>query len=147
MTSGAHLIWRESLDAAIAASPYLCFLGVRTETAAGTVALVLPRDERHIGDGGRGSIHGGVLASFAEAAARLHLVALGAASAVEPVDVTIDFLREATIVDTHATVDVVRVGRRFATVRVDLRQGDHRRPVAAAQASFRLHHENPTDAA
>ena len=90
----------------------------------------------------RGSVHGGVLAAFAEAAARLHLVALVAASSVEPVDVTVEFLREAQIVETFAAVDVVRIGRRFATVRVDLWQTDPHRPVAAAQGSFRLRHEN-----
>ena len=132
-----------ALDEAIGASPYLRFLGVCTARVDGEPVVVLPGEARHIGDAARRSVHGGVLASFAEAAARLHLLALGVADGVEPVDVTIEFLREAVIVDTHAAIDVVRLGRRFATVRIDLWQADRRRPVAAAQGSFRLLHRTP----
>jgi len=146
MSEETRPVLRAALDDVLVTSPYLRFLGVRAGDDAGAVVLVLPASERHIGDADRGSVHGGVLAAFAEAAARVHLLALGVASTVETVDLTVEFLREAAIVDTVAAVDVVRVGRRFATVRVDLRQGEVRRAVAAAQGTFRLRHENPSAA-
>jgi uncharacterized protein (TIGR00369 family) len=135
MTSSLLL---ETLDAAIAASPYLSFLGLVATEAGGEVLLVLPARERHVGDAARESLHGGVLAAVAEAAGRLHLLALAVAPAAVPVDVTTEFLRSAAVADTFAAAEVVRLGRRFANVRVELWQGDRRRPVAMAHATFRL---------
>jgi uncharacterized protein (TIGR00369 family) len=128
----------DDLDRAIAASPYLSFLGVAATEQAGAAVLVLPGSERHIGNAGRRSVHGGVLAALAEAAGRLHLLALGVAPTVVPVDVTTEFLREAVVADTFAGVEVERLGRRFANVRVELWQADRRRPVALAHATYRL---------
>jgi uncharacterized protein (TIGR00369 family) len=128
----------ESLGVAIADSPYLSSLGLRAVDSDGEAVVVLPGSERHIGDASRSSVHGGVLAALAEGAARIHLLALGVATVVTPVDVTTDFLRQAPVADTFAAVEVVRLGRRFANVRVELWQVDRRRPVALTHATFRL---------
>jgi uncharacterized protein (TIGR00369 family) len=127
-----------ALDDAIATSPYLRFLGVRAAVVGGEVVMVLPADPRHVGDAARGSVHGGVLAALAEAAGRLHLITLGVAPMVQTVDVTTEFLRQAAVADTNASVEVVRLGRRFATVRVGLWQGGRNRPVSVASAVYRL---------
>ena len=117
-----------TLDDTIA---YLGFLDA--DVAAG----VLRAGDAHVGDHVRRSLHGGVLAAFCEhvAAARLEEVT---GRVAEAVTVTCDFLREAEVADTFAETEIVRSGRRFATVIVTARQADADRVVAICTATFAL---------
>ena len=122
------------LDELIAASPYYRFLGLRSGPS-GTV--VLPADPRNIGDHTRSVLHGGVLAAFLEAAALLHLRANGATGAAT-IECSTDFLRAAPVVDTTASVTVVRRGRRVAHLRIEAHQDDASRVVAVSHGSWFL---------
>lgn len=122
-----------ALDELIAAVPYYRYLGLRADQHG----LVLPADERHIGDHSRSLLHGGILSAFVEAAGSLYLRADGAEDAVA-VSVTSDYLRPATVVDTSAVIAEIRRGRRFAHLRVDAVQGDERRLVTTATGVWRL---------
>jgi uncharacterized protein (TIGR00369 family) len=124
----------EALAALVAASPYWRSLGLRPGPD-GTV--VLPADRRHLGDERSGSIHGGILAAFVEAAGVLHLRATGSPDA-STIEATADFLRPAAIADTTATVTEVRRGRTVAHLRIELWQGDPDRPVVVAHGSWLL---------
>jgi uncharacterized protein (TIGR00369 family) len=121
-----------TIDELVAASPYYRYLGLRAGPA-GTV--VLPADPRNIGDHTRALLHGGVLAAFLEAAAVLHLRVTGATGAAT-IECTTDFLRAASIVDTTASLTVVRSGRRVAHVRIEALQEDASRVVAVAHGSW-----------
>ena len=120
------------IDELITASPYYRYLGVR---AGPSGTLVLPADPRNIGDHTRSVLHGGVLAAFLEVAALLHLRANGASGAAT-IECSTDFLRAAPVVDTTATVTVLRSGRRVAHLRVEAQQDDSSRLVAVAHGSW-----------
>jgi acyl-coenzyme A thioesterase PaaI-like protein len=130
----------------LASDPVARHLRLRAEVIAGrmlehpaadAVVVVLPGIERHVGDAARRSVHGGVLAAHLEAAAVLTLVAL-CDTPVATIAFTTAFVRPAAIVDTCALVDVVRVGRRIAHVRVEAWQGDRAAPVTTGHGTFSL---------
>jgi len=125
-----------AIDRAIVAVPYYGFLGLRAAVIDHHVMVVLPGADRHVGDAVRRSVHGGVLAAFLEAAAQLRLHVLDSRRSVMSVDFTSAFLREAATTDTFASPQLVRVGRRFAHVRVDAWQTDPAHPVAVGNGTF-----------
>jgi acyl-coenzyme A thioesterase PaaI-like protein len=128
----------------ISSEPYYRFLDLRTQpgndTPAGhdddtEIIFVLPGHDRHIGDPGRRTVHGGILAAFLEAAAVLYLRATDDTRVVV-VDFTSEFLRPAAIASTSARVVVVRRGKRFANLRVEAWQDDTASPVAVGYGRF-----------
>lgn len=121
------------LGSLIASVPYYRYLDLR----GGPDGLVLPADERHVGDHTYSNVHGGILSAFLEAAGTLHLWASGAPDA-ETVSVTCEYLRPAPVADTVAVVTEVRRGRRFAQLRIDAVQGDERRALSTATGVWRL---------
>ena len=120
-----------AIDELIAAVPYYRYLGLRSSDEG----IVLPGNARHIGNHEQALLHGGVLAAFLEAAAVLHLRASGATS-VATIACTTDFLRAAPVVDTVASVTVIRSGRRVAHLRIEAQQDDASRVVAVAYGSW-----------
>ena len=125
------------LDAALAAIPYVGFLGVRAEIAGDTVLARLPFQEKLIGNVHLPALHGGVIGAFME------LTALIALRAAEPqrrqprtIDVTIEYLRSGRPVETFAQAQIFKVGRRIANVRVEAWQGERERPISALRGHF-----------
>ncbi|CAB4836732.1 unannotated protein [freshwater metagenome] len=66
------------------------------------------------------------------------LQAHGSDDPVKALSFTSAFVRPAQVVDTYAAVDVVRIGRRIAHVRVGAWQGDVDNFVATGQGTFSL---------
>jgi uncharacterized protein (TIGR00369 family) len=133
------------VDALISQDAYLRFLGIRSadpSTADGPT-VVLPAEERHMGDHTRRTLHGGVVAAFLEAAAVLFLRSAGERVAVDVVEFTSDFLRPAPLADTTARVAPVHLGRRFAVVRVEAWQDGMSGPVAVGQGRFLIGAQGP----
>jgi uncharacterized protein (TIGR00369 family) len=112
--------------------PYAAMLGLRLDGAV----LVMPFAPHLIGSPGR--LHGGAVAGLMELAANIGVQAeLGDASAaLKPVNVTVDYLREGGMVDTHAEAFIMRMGRRVVNVRVEAWQGDRARLIAAARLNL-----------
>ena len=54
------------------------------------------------------------------------------------INITVDYLRSARLVDTHARAMITKHGRRVANVQVRAWQGDESKPIAAAHAHFLL---------
>lgn len=126
-------------------SPYTEFLGVQHVAALSSSqapVFRLPFRAELIGNPLIPALHGGAVAGFAETAATMHLL-LGAAkpsTATIPraVDFSIDYLRSARPIDTHASCTTVRLGRRVALVHVAVWQDDAQRPIATARAHLLL---------
>ncbi len=137
MSDPSPAIGVDMVGQAIAAVPYFEFLGLQARLVGDEVVIVLAAAARHIGDAGRSSLHGGVLAAFLEAAAHTHLRVHNPGGPLTTVDFTTAFVREATVGDTFASVCVVRTGRHFAHVRVDAWQGDRASAVAVGHGTFR----------
>ena len=54
------------------------------------------------------------------------------------INITVDYLRSARVIDTHARATITKHGRRVANVQVRAWQADESKPVAAAHAHFLL---------
>jgi uncharacterized protein (TIGR00369 family) len=112
-------VLRERTVAALAAVPYARHLGIRLadDTHAGQLVFHLPFDPRLIGNASLPAIHGGVLATFLEAAA-LSATSAALGNAVPPklIDFSLDYLNSAGPLDLYAQCEMHRVGRRIAAV-------------------------------
>lgn len=119
--------------------PYATFLGIRAESRGDELTLVLPFDQKLIGNPRLPALHGGVIGAFLEIAAILTLV-WEAEVTVWPktIDIAFDFLRSGRPVDTYARGILAKPGRRVANLRVEAWQDERRRPIAAAHGHFLL---------
>ncbi|NWN83208.1 MAG: PaaI family thioesterase [Halomonas sp.] len=85
------------------------------------------------------ALHGGVVAAFMETAATLELMlATREPRLPKVVDVSVDYLRTARLVPTHARCSLLREGRRLANVTVSAWQKEETAPVATARLHFVL---------
>lgn len=128
---------RERIAATLQAIPYTRHLGVRLANhgAADGVVFHLPFDARLIGNVTLPAIHGGVVATFMEAAALAATYALiDAGLPPKLVDFSIDYLSSAGPIDLYAQCEMHRVGKRIATVGVRCWQRNVDAPIALGRA-------------
>ncbi len=110
------------IPTALAAEPYAHFLGIREGEVDGELRYFLDFRNEHLGNPLIRTFHGGILASFGELVATLHL----ARERGDPVlpdcaSMTFDYLRPAFAGTLLAIPNIVRAGRRITTVSVQLR--------------------------
>lgn len=112
----------EAATVELPAVPFHRFLGLREEVAEGETRYLMDFCENHVGNPLIRTFHGGVLASFGEVVAAIHL-----ARSLERKDLpacstlTFDYLRPAFAGTICAVPHIVRAGRRITTVSVQLR--------------------------
>jgi uncharacterized protein (TIGR00369 family) len=127
------------LAPALAAIPYMRFLGLTVRDSAEGLLCILPADPKLIGNPMLPALHGGVVGALLESAAILQLLWTQEAKRVpKTIDLSIDYLRSARPVETYALARVTKLGRRVANVRAEAWQEDPSRPVAAAHGHFLL---------
>ncbi|WP_104202085.1 PaaI family thioesterase [Billgrantia saliphila] len=123
--------------------PYARHIGVSaTPDDAGEgegLIYQLEPHEHNVGNILLPALHGGVVAAFMETAGTLDLMM----ATREPrlpriVDFSIDYLRTARVVPTHARCRLLREGRRLANVQVVAWQEAETLPVATARLHFVL---------
>lgn len=138
----ARRLAREQKDgsALLGLVPYAQYLGLRIQFGDQSApVLQLPFKPALIGNSALPALHGGVVASFMESAAMLHLLLMLDEQRVpKSIDFSIDYLRSAHAEDSYASCAVERLGRRVAQVQVRCWQSDAARPVALARAHFLL---------
>jgi uncharacterized protein (TIGR00369 family) len=138
----ARRLARESRDCAalLGLVPYAAWIGLRvdlSDTAA--PVLRLPFKPSLIGNPALPALHGGVVASFMESAALMHLLlTLDEQRVPKSIDFSIDYLRSAHAEESYAACAVERLGRRVAQVQIRCWQADAALPVALARAHFLL---------
>ena len=124
-------------EAALTASPYARFLGVRGERVDGRLECVLPFREEIVGNAALPAVHGGVLGAFLELTALLRLIdESGTTRVPKPITFSVDYLRSAGPSTTRARAEIFKLGRRIANVHVVAWQDDPTRPVAAGNGKF-----------
>ncbi len=131
---------RKDCSALLGLVPYAAYIGLRIDLAdAAAPVLCLPYKPSLIGNTALPALHGGVVASFMESAALMHLLLMLDEQRVpKSIDFSIDYLRSAHAEDSWAACAVERLGRRVAQVQIRCWQADPARPVALARAHFLL---------
>jgi uncharacterized protein (TIGR00369 family) len=130
---------RESgdLDALVQAIPYARFLGLTARKGGDSVLLTMTYAPHLIGNPTLPALHGGTLGALLESAAIFELLWSSATVLIpKTITITVDYMRSAKPVDTHARGIVTRQGRRVANVRCEAWQDDPASPVASAHAHF-----------
>jgi uncharacterized protein (TIGR00369 family) len=138
----ARRLAREQKDsgALLGLVPYAVYLGLRIDMGDPTAPVLhLPFKKSLIGNSALPAIHGGVVASFMESAALMHLLLMLDEQRVpKSIDFSIDYLRSAHAEDSYANCAVERLGRRVAQVQIRCWQANPTKPVALARAHFLL---------
>lgn len=127
------------LNAFLANTPYINFLGMRAELAGDEMTAVLPFSDHLVGNAMLPALHGGVIGAFME------MTALAQLALAEPglrlpktIDVTVEYLRPGRAMPTFARADLRKVGRRIANVHVEAWQDRRDKPIAALRGHFLL---------
>lgn len=125
--------WQKMVDAI----PYAKWLGLTLDLRAGEPICTMNFDTKLIGNASIPALHGGTLGGLLESAAVFQLL-WASESLVLPkiVNITVDYLRSARAVDTYATGEIFKQGRRVTTVHAIAWQEDRSKPVASANAHF-----------
>jgi len=120
-------------DQLVQSVPFARFLGMTLDTHEGRLVGKLKFAEHLIGNPTLPALHGGTLGALLESAAQFELL-YRAETIVLPktITLTIDFRRSGKPVDTFVVANIVRKGRRVATVQASAWQEDPARPIAAA---------------
>ncbi len=118
--------------------PYAQFLGLTAEAEGDDLRLTMPFAEHLIGNPTIPALHGGTTGAFMELAALAELARRGDGRLAKTIGVTVEYLRSGRARDTHARVEVKRMGRRIANVSVEAWQDDPAKPIAALHGHFLL---------
>jgi uncharacterized protein (TIGR00369 family) len=130
------------LDALVQAIPYARFLGLSARLDAGSVLVTMTYAPHLVGNPTLPALHGGTLGALLESAAIFELLWSSATVLIpKTITITVDYMRSAKPVDTHARGIVTRQGRRVANVRCEAWQDDPASPVASAHAHFLVKQE------
>lgn len=127
-----------NLNEIIARSPAARFLNLTIDEDAAGRVYGLGFQEGHIGNPLIRAIHGGVVATFLEAAAEMELAAATGLSGLRTISVHIDYLRGADAADMVARARLTKIGRRVAVAEAVGWQAAEEKPVARAAFSFRM---------
>ncbi|HVV82766.1 MAG TPA: PaaI family thioesterase [Kofleriaceae bacterium] len=132
------------LGVLVAEIPYAQFLGLRCAVDGGELVTTMAAGAHLVGNPALPAIHGGALGALLESAAAFALI-WSAETALLPrtITITVDYLRSARPLDTHARAVVLRHGRRVATVRMEAWQEDRNVPVASAHGHFMIKRDEP----
>lgn len=140
-----------ALTALIDRSPYVGFLGLHVDRRGDELTMILPFDDKLIGNPMLPALHGGVTAAFLETAAVLELCWSAMWDTLEStdpeadppiprmpktIDFTVDYLRSGRPRDAYARARVNRSGRRYASVHVEAWQDNRARLFAQATGHF-----------
>ncbi len=103
-----------------------------------TLKAEMPFAERLIGNPHLRNIHGGIIASFMEAAASLVIIEKPENGNLKPINLTVNYLRPAKSRAVMCRVKIVRAGRRIGVVEAVVWQDDEEKPVAKGLFHFLL---------
>jgi uncharacterized protein (TIGR00369 family) len=126
-------------SALVRAIPFAGFLGMELVADRGELLGKLRFAPHLVGNPTIPALHGGTLGALLESIA-IFAVLAGTEGPKSPktISITVEYLRSARPVDTFARAEVVRQGRRVATVRSFAWQDDPTKPVATANVQLLL---------
>lgn len=144
-----------ALTALVSGIPYMNWLGIRFDRRGDELTAVLPFEQKLIGNPHLPALHGGVTAAFLEMTSIVELAWTAMWEDLESgrivpdaampeslprlpktIDFTVDYLRSGLPRDAYARANVVRSGRRYASVHVEAWQDNRARLFAQATGHF-----------
>jgi uncharacterized protein (TIGR00369 family) len=140
-THGALAQLRESgqFEPVLSAIPYARLLGLSIEVVDGDPITTMRATHDLIGNPILPALHGGTVGALLESAAIFKLIwEIKSIAVPKTINITVDYLRSARLLDTHARAVITKHGRRVANVQVRAWQRDETSPIAAAHAHFLL---------
>ena len=119
--------------------PFAGFAGIDAEVERSRLVTKLAFGPQLVGNTQLPALHGGATGALLEVAAILELFWRGETVRMpETIGVTVEYLRSARPLDTFATCEITKQGRRVAHVRVVAWQEREERLIASAQGRFLL---------
>jgi uncharacterized protein (TIGR00369 family) len=123
----------------VRAIPFARFVGMELTGKGAELVCTLRYTPHLTGNPLVPALHGGTLGALLESIAVFAVLAeTESPKTPKTISITIDYLRSARTVDTFARAEVVRQGRRVASVRSFAWQDDPSKPVAAANVLLLL---------
>lgn len=127
----------QTITALINRSPYAQLLGIEAKKNRDQILFILPACDRIIGNNTLPAVHGGCVAGFMEHAALLQAWSLNPAGSMpKAINSAIDFLRPARLVDSYASCEIMRRGRKVTNIRVTMWQTDTDKRIATASINI-----------
>lgn len=121
----------------VAAVPYFGFLGFHARLLDGDLVGTMRFHDALVGNPSLPALHGGTLGALLEATALCQVLHEDEVVRLpKVVSLTVDYLRSARAVDTHARATVTKRGRRVVNVHAEAWQENPARPVASATVHF-----------
>jgi uncharacterized protein (TIGR00369 family) len=121
------------------ALPFAQFLDLRIEARGERLTCIMPGQDRLVGNRHLGALHGGATAGFIECAAILFLLWRTDREVLPgTIDFSVDFVRSAKVLETHAEPRLIKLGARIANVHVTAWQTQRERLVATGRGHFLL---------
>lgn len=119
--------------------PYARLIGMKAMTLGDELIFHLPPHESNIGNPTLPALHGGCIGGFMENAAIFHVLGTIEADRIpKVVDFSLDYLRAGRYMDTFASCEVVRQGRKVVNVTVTAWQTTKSEPIATARTHLLL---------
>lgn len=130
---------RDELQAQCEKVPFFRFLGFSiVEADANTVLAAMEQSASHIGNPVIGAFHGGITASFMEAVASVSVSRNWDILSPKPINLTVDYLRPALASTLYTRAEILKNGRRIASIETLAWQKDAAKPVAKGLFHFLL---------
>ena len=129
----------KSFSEIIEVVPYARLIGMKVMTLGDELVFHLPALASNIGNPTLPALHGGCIGGFMENAAIFHVLGtLEAQRIPKVVDFSLDYLRAGRFLDTYASCEVVRQGRKVVNVSISAWQTRKEEPIATARTHLLL---------
>ena len=138
MANDIQITRAEEVMAFIARTPLAQEMGLRCEVMGDEMTMIMPFQDKLIGNIMIKAIHGGAIGAFLEltAQAQVFLVVDYLPHPPRPINLTIDYLRQGHAKDTYARATITKMGRRMCSVQAEAWQDEKTKPVTTLMAHF-----------
>ena len=127
----------ERIKALIESDPYAGVLGLSASIIDGAIQTKSETSQSLVGNINLPALHGGVVGSLMMLTGSLELhYQLDSNQTAMLLDMDVDYLRSGRVIPTYGRADLLRLGRRTATMTATLWQEDKNRPIAFSRMSF-----------
>ncbi len=128
----------DEVRAFIERTPLAQEMGLRCEVMGDEMTMIMPYQDKLIGNFAIKAIHGGAIGAFLEltSQAQVFLVTEHLARPPRPINLTIDYLRQGHAKDTYARATITKMGRRMCSVQAEAWQDERDKPVTTLMAHF-----------